>query len=58
MSEFTKVRFVLAVRDLAQSTQYYTSVLGLTVDFHAGLVVPLPGHLSGHAGRVHRRHSA
>ena len=35
MSEFTKVRFVLAVRDLAQSTQYYTSVLGLTVDFHA-----------------------
>ncbi len=29
MSDFTKVRFVLAVPDLARSTDYYTSVLGL-----------------------------
>lgn len=35
MSEFTRVRFVLAVRDLAKSAHYYTSVLGLAVDFHA-----------------------
>lgn len=35
MSEFTNVRFVLAVRDLTLSIEYYTSVLGLAVDFHA-----------------------
>ncbi len=35
MSDFTKVRFVLAVLDLAKSTEYYTSVLGLTIDFTA-----------------------
>ena len=35
MSELTKVRFVLAVRDLERSTDYYTSVLGLTIDFVA-----------------------
>ena len=35
MSEFTKVRFVLAVLDLKRSTDYYTSVLGLTIDFEA-----------------------
>ena len=33
MSEITKVRFVLAVLDLKRSTDYYTSVLGLTIDF-------------------------
>ncbi len=33
MSENTKVRFVLAVLDLKRSTDYYTSVLGLAVDF-------------------------
>lgn len=35
MSDFTKVRFTLAVPDLARSTDYYTSVLGLRVDFTA-----------------------
>lgn len=35
MSEVTKVRFVLAVLDLARSTNYYTSVLGLSIDFTA-----------------------
>lgn len=35
MSEVTKVRFVLAVPDLKRSTNYYTSVLGLAVDFEA-----------------------
>lgn len=35
MFEVTKVRFVLAVPDLARSTIYYTSVLGLSVDFTA-----------------------
>ena len=35
MSDFTKVRFVLAVLDLARSTEYYTSVLGLAIDFTA-----------------------
>lgn len=35
MSEFTKVRCTLAVLDLAKSTNYYTSVLGLTIDFTA-----------------------
>ena len=35
MSEFNKVRFVLAVLDLKRSTDYYTSVLGLTIDFEA-----------------------
>ena len=33
MSECTKVRFTLAVLDLAKSTAYYQSVLGLSVDF-------------------------
>ena len=33
MSEITKVRFVLAVVDLKQSTDYYTSVLGFAIDF-------------------------
>jgi len=35
MSEITTVRFVLAVLDLKRSTDYYTSVLGLTIDFEA-----------------------
>ena len=35
MSEFTHVRFTLAVHDLAKSTNYYTSVLGLEIDFTA-----------------------
>ncbi len=35
MSEITKVRCVLAVLDLKQSTDYYTSVLGLAIDFKA-----------------------
>lgn len=35
MSEITKVRFVLAVPDLKRSTDYYTSVLGLSIDFGA-----------------------
>lgn len=33
MSDFTKTRFVLAVLDLARSTDYYTSVLGLGIEF-------------------------
>ena len=33
MSVITKIRFVLAVLDLKRSTDYYTSVLGLTIDF-------------------------
>lgn len=33
MSDFTAVRCSLAVLDLAKSTAYYTSVLGLTIDF-------------------------
>ncbi len=35
MSEITKVRFVLAVLDLKRSTAYYTSSLGLVIDFEA-----------------------
>ena len=35
MSEFTHVRFTLAVHDLAKSTNYYMSVLGLEIDFTA-----------------------
>jgi uncharacterized glyoxalase superfamily protein PhnB len=35
MSEITKVRFVLAVLDLKRSTTYYTSALGLAIDFEA-----------------------
>lgn len=35
MSEFTKVRFVLAVPDLKRSTSYYTSTLGLAMEFEA-----------------------
>jgi len=33
MSEIENVRFVLAVIDLKKSTAYYTSVLGLAMDF-------------------------
>ena len=35
MAEITKVRFVLAVPDLARSTRYYESVLGMTLEFTA-----------------------
>lgn len=35
MPDFTGVRFTLAVPDLGKSTDYYTSVLGLAVDFSA-----------------------
>ena len=35
MSEITKVRFVLAVLDLKRSTEYYTTALGLVIDFEA-----------------------
>ena len=35
MSQISKVRFVLAVLDLKRSTDYYTSVLGLDIDFEA-----------------------
>ena len=35
MAEITDVRFTLAVLDLAKSTAYYTSVLGLRIDFEA-----------------------
>ncbi len=35
MPEITKVRFVLAVLNLKRSTAYYTSVLGLSIDFEA-----------------------
>jgi uncharacterized glyoxalase superfamily protein PhnB len=33
MSDLTKVRCVLAVRDLDASVEYYTRVLGMKVDF-------------------------
>ena len=35
MPDFTKVRYTIAVPDLAKSTNYYTSVLGLSIDFTA-----------------------
>ena len=35
MPEIANVRFVLAVLDLKRSTNYYTTVLGLAVDFEA-----------------------
>lgn len=35
MTDFTKVRFTLAVPDLATSTDYYTSLLGMAIDFTA-----------------------
>ena len=35
MSHFTKARYTLAVLDLAKSTEYYTAVLGLSIDFTA-----------------------
>lgn len=35
MSEITQFRSVLAVLDLKRSTDYYTSVLGLVIDFEA-----------------------
>jgi len=33
MTDFIATRFTLAVLDLAKSTDYYTSVLGLAIDF-------------------------
>lgn len=33
MPDFTEVRYTLAVSDLTRSTAYYTSVLGLAIDF-------------------------
>jgi uncharacterized glyoxalase superfamily protein PhnB len=35
MTDLTRVRCVLAVKDLAASVAYYTSVLGLSIDFTA-----------------------
>lgn len=35
MPDITKVRFVLAVLDLEKSTDYYVSVLGMSIDFTA-----------------------
>ena len=35
MTEIANVRFVLAVLDLKTSTEYYTAVLGLAIDFEA-----------------------
>lgn len=35
MSEITNARFVLAVLDLKRSRDYYTSALGLAIDFDA-----------------------
>jgi uncharacterized glyoxalase superfamily protein PhnB len=35
MTDITDVRFTLAVPNLARSTDYYTSVLGLEIDFTA-----------------------
>lgn len=35
MSELTHARYTLAVLDLARSTDYYASVLGLAMDFAA-----------------------
>ena len=35
MTKVSAVRFVLAVLDLKRSTDYYTSVLGLSIDFEA-----------------------
>lgn len=35
MTDLTRVRCVLAVQDLAASTDYYTRVLGMAVDFTA-----------------------
>lgn len=35
MTNITDTRFVLAVHDLARSTEYYTTVLGLKMDFTA-----------------------
>lgn len=35
MSDFTRIRYTLAVLDLARSTNYYTSVLGLDIEFTA-----------------------
>ena len=48
MSEITKFRSVLAVRDLARSTDYYTSALGLSLEFE----VPGWSFLSRGAFRV------
>lgn len=35
MADLTRIRCVLAVQDLATSVDYYTGVLGMTVDFTA-----------------------
>ena len=35
MADLTKVRCVLAVQNLAASVDYYTGILGMTVDFTA-----------------------
>lgn len=35
MSDFTNVRFTIAVLDLEKSTNYYMTLLGLAVDFTA-----------------------
>lgn len=35
MPEITDTRFVLAVRDLKSSTDYYLSMLGMSMDFEA-----------------------
>lgn len=35
MADLTRVRCVLAVQDLAASVEYYTRVLGTTIDFTA-----------------------
>lgn len=35
MPDITKARYTLAVLDLAKSTAYYTSVLGLSIEFTA-----------------------
>lgn len=35
MADLTRVRCVLAVQDLAASVEYYTRVLGMTIDFTA-----------------------
>ena len=35
MPDFTKVRYTLAVQELAKSTEYYTIVLGLSLEFTA-----------------------
>ena len=51
MSVITKIRFVLAVLDLKRSTDYYTSVLGLTIDFEVpGWSFSVSRQFSRHVG--------